>query len=451
MVQINPSQRGKLPPVSLPITFQTKDGRLTGWKASLPGGHPLATPAVLDGQVFLGGGFGSYEFYALDAATGQLVWQYQTTDDGPTAAVAWEGFVVFSTESCELEVVTTHGRPVWKHWLGDPLMSMPAVGDGYVYASFPDGKGDHQHYLAAFDIRSGRESWRNRIDAEVITAPVLHDGQVYLTNLAGTLFSFRQKDGAPLLRAMKDATSSPMIWNRECYFSQRREQTTQAGDKPETYQTEHVVARGIDPDGSTQTFAKSARRADYLDHIKRMRGSPVYQASASLDAKVGFAGHKGDAKMFLAMKHLGRGHVHEIWSYQGSKPFIHRGCLYSAAGDTVQSLDPVSREVHWERRLGSDRGDQILDNVLTPPATVNGKLFLGSIFGEVYCLSAESGDLIWQFKLDEAIAFPPAVAGGRVYVPTNGGNLYCVETGDPRDDGWYMWGATAAHNGCPGQ
>jgi outer membrane protein assembly factor BamB len=31
----------------------------------------LATPAVFDGKVFLGGGFGSYEFYALDAKTGK--------------------------------------------------------------------------------------------------------------------------------------------------------------------------------------------------------------------------------------------------------------------------------------------------------------------------------------------------------------------------------------------
>jgi outer membrane protein assembly factor BamB len=449
MAQIKSDRRGNLPPVPPPAPFQADDGRLKGWKVKLPGGHPLATPAVVDGQVFLGGGFGSYEFYALDAVTGALSWQYQTTDDGPTAAVAWDGHLVFSTESCELEVLTTRGRPVWKHWLGDPLMSMPTVGDGHVYASFPDSRGDHVHYLAAFEVASGREIWRSRIDAEVITAPVLADGQVYLTNLEGTLFAFRQKDGALVWRAPKDATSSPMVWNRECYFSQRREQTTHADGKPETHQTECIVARGIDPDASTQTFAATARRADYLDHGKRMRDSPAYQASAFMDARVGFASHKGDAKMFLAMKHLGRGHVHEVWSYQGSKPFIHRNRMYSAAGDAVQSLDPINQQVYWKRRLGPDRRDEVLDNILTPPATVNGKLFLGSIFGDVYCLAASSGNEIWKLHIDEAIAFPPAVVGGRVYVPTSSGTLYCVETGDDRDDGWFMWGATAAHNGLP--
>ena len=36
--------------------FTTPDGRFTGWKTAIPGGRPLATPAVVDGLLFLGGG-----------------------------------------------------------------------------------------------------------------------------------------------------------------------------------------------------------------------------------------------------------------------------------------------------------------------------------------------------------------------------------------------------------
>jgi outer membrane protein assembly factor BamB len=167
-----------------------------------------------------------------------------------------------------------------------------------------------------------------------------------------------------------------------------------------------------------------------------------------MDASVGFAGHKGDAKMHLAMKHLGQGHVHEVWAYQGSKPFIYRGRLYSALGDTVHCVDPATEETYWKKQLASGGPrEEMLDSLLTPPVTVNGKLFLGSILGDLYCLSAETGDELWRFRVDEAIVFQPAVVGGRVYIPTDGGSLYCVETGDARDDGWSMWGATAAHNG----
>jgi hypothetical protein len=47
----------------------------------------------------------------------------------------------------------------------------------------------------------------------------------------------------------------------------------------------------------------------------------------------------------------------------------------------------------------------------------------------------------------ELLVFQPAVAKGRVYVSTTQGTLVCLETGDPKDDGRLMWGATAAHNG----
>jgi outer membrane protein assembly factor BamB len=70
-----------------------------------------------------------------------------TADDGPTAAVVEHGIIAFNTESCELEVITTDGRPLWKKWLGDPLMSMPTIADGKVYMAYPNSRGDRKYYV----------------------------------------------------------------------------------------------------------------------------------------------------------------------------------------------------------------------------------------------------------------------------------------------------------------
>ena len=449
-MQIDPRLRGQLPRVNPPIPFQTRDGAIRGWKVSIPGGRPLATPAVADGLVFLGGGFGSYDFYALDAATGQVAWQYQTTDDGPTAAVVSNGHVVFNTESCELEVLTVQGRTVWKQWLGDPLMSMPAVDGGCIYLAYPDSRGDHEHYLTALDLDTGRPLWKQRLNGEIITAPVLADGHLYLATLDGTLCCFRRDNGTPLWQEAKRATSAPIVWKGKCYFSQRREVPPERGSGAGPEQTEHVASRGMEATAETVTFPCTGTPSSYLDYAKRRGKSPHDLACLLRDAGVGFAAYKGHAKMAQAMHNLGKGHVSAVWAHQGSRPVLWRGRMYSALGDALHCVDPETRAPYWKKTLQEASGKaELLDSLLTPPVLVNGKVFLGTLDGEVCCLSAATGDLLWRVRVGEPVLFQPAVARGRVYVTTQAGSLFCLETGDPGDDGWLLWGANAAHNGLP--
>ena len=86
-----------------PAEFRTPDGK-SGWIMKIPGDKPIATPAYSDGKLFIGGGYGSYEFYAINAETGAVVWQIKTSDDGPTAAVVEDDSVAFNTESCTVIV-----------------------------------------------------------------------------------------------------------------------------------------------------------------------------------------------------------------------------------------------------------------------------------------------------------------------------------------------------------
>jgi outer membrane protein assembly factor BamB len=94
-----------------------------------------------------------------------------------------------------------------------------------------------------------------------------------------------------------------------------------------------------------------------------------------------------------------------------------------------------------------EQGEELLDSPLTPPAVVNGKLFFGSVHGEVLCLSAGTGDELWRVAVGEPVIFQPAVARGRVYAGTDSGTLVCFEKGDPGDDDWLIWGADGSHNG----
>jgi outer membrane protein assembly factor BamB len=449
-MQIDSKLRGKMPRLDPATPFRTKDGDIRGWKVTIPAGRPLATPAVVDGLVFLGGGFGSYDFYALDAATGTVAWQYQTTDDGPTAAVVSNGHVVFNTESCELEVLTVAGRAVWKRWLGDPLMSMPAVDGGRIYVAYPDSRGDHEHHLTALDLHTGRPLWKQRLNGEVITAPVLADGHVYLATLDGTLCCFRQDSGTPLWQEAKRATSAPVVWRGRCYFSQRHEVPPERAGGAGPQQAEYMATRGMGVNAETVTFTCTRTPAPYLDYGKRQGRSPHDLDCLRRDAAVGFGAHKGHAKMAQAVHNLGKGHVSAVWAHQGPRPVLWRGRLYGALGDALHCVDPETRAPYWKKTLHERPGQaELLDSLLTPPVVVNGKVFLGTLDGEVCCLSAGAGDLLWSVRVGEPVLFQPAVARGRVYATTQAGSLFCLETGDRDDDGWLMWGAGPDHNGRP--
>src|SRR5260370_29711400 len=68
----------------------------------------------------------------------------KTTVDAPTAAVVEAGYVAFNTESCTLIVVDEKtGKVIWQEWLGDPLMSQPAISKGRLFIAYPPGQGGH--------------------------------------------------------------------------------------------------------------------------------------------------------------------------------------------------------------------------------------------------------------------------------------------------------------------
>jgi Ca-activated chloride channel family protein len=447
--QIQQTEHARAAPtvkVADPEPFRAKDGKVVGWKVTIPGNRPLATPAIVNGTAFIGGGFGSHEFYAFDAITGKQVWQYRTKDDGPTAAVVAEGFIGFNTESCELEILTTDGKPVWKKWLGDPLMSMPAISAGKVYMAYPNSKGDRQHYLACFELKTGREFWKKPIAGEIITAPIVTDEKVYLSTLEGTVYCFGQHDGELVWKEKKNVTSAPLVWNEQCYFGRRTEVTVKKDGKEVKQQEEQVAKRPTGKQGEMKDLDSTKRVADDLDYEKNA-AKPLEKAQKAQDVTVGFATAPADAKLGQAMRNLGKGSVCGVWSYQGSKPFVYNGNLYSSMGDTLKCVDLKTEKVIWEKNLHERKKDQQTDSLTTPPALVNGKAFVGTTSGEVLCLSADTGKVLWSVHIGAPILFQPAVAKGRAYVSSNNGGLFCLETGDRRDDGWLMWGANAAHNG----
>ena len=96
--------------------------------------------------------------------------------------------------------------------------------------------------IRELDLRTGQEYWRQSIEGEVITAPVLAEEHVHFATLDGTLYRVRQDDGHVEWKEPRNATSAPVVWEGECYFSQRREIAGGDPAQGRAYQTEHLAA-----------------------------------------------------------------------------------------------------------------------------------------------------------------------------------------------------------------
>ncbi|MCK4594215.1 PQQ-binding-like beta-propeller repeat protein [bacterium] len=421
-------------------TFTTETG-FDAWRVVIPGGRPLATPAVGDGLVYIGGGFGSYEFYAFSGESGQAEWMFQTGDDGPTAAVFSQGRVAFNTESCILYVLDARrGHKVWGEWLGDPLMAQPAIQGDYIYMTYPGGDG--HHHLTCRKLETGETIWDQPIIGEVITAPIIADGSVYAACLEGTVYRFDAKDGDIVWKEQMNATCAPFVYSGEVYVSQRQE-----GDETDEYgQVQYEGLARLDSEsGSRENDALwQMRKADYLRHSVNARSAYASEQMAA-DSSVGFSTAPGAAKLEQGQMNVGWGTVSGIWAYQGSRPVVVEGLSYSTAHDALVCTDIETGEVIYEITYQPE-GEVLGGRMLTPPSWAGGKLYVGTEDGFIVCFRASDGTELWRVEIGEPIRFQPAVEGGWVYVGTDRGTLIAFNTDDYRATGWAMWGGDSTHN-----
>jgi Ca-activated chloride channel family protein len=419
-----------------PVSFKTPDGR-EGWAVRLPGNRPLATPAYADGKIYVGGGYGSHEFYAIDAKTGAIVWQIQTKDDGPTAAVVEDGVVAFNTESCTVIVADAiTGRILWEEWLGDPLMSQPAIADGRLYMAYPDSKGGTGYHLLCAELKTGKHLWDRPITSDVVSAPIVDAGKLFFTCFDGTSFCLSAADGAQVWKRKNAGTSAPTLVNGELVVTEKR---SGAGGAVE----------GIRRLAPQQGTAKDEQllAAGGAAHLEPDKGGGVAIPEAQikhLDASVGFATPPPAAQLHQANGNLGVNSVVGGWAFQGSKVAGNERYLMNAQGRGINNLT-AGGAMNWSCRV---RGAGIRDDaqVFSPPALGRENLYLCSGMGHLVSMRQDDGKVQFLYKIDDAIVFQPALAEGNLYAGTASGLVICLKTGSADADGWYAWGGNARHN-----
>jgi outer membrane protein assembly factor BamB len=160
-----------------------------------------SSPAVADGVVYVGSWDGTV--YALNAASGALLWSYATGGDiSSSPAVANEvvyigSFYIGSGNSSTYALNARTGALLWATNIGSGENS-PAVANGVVYL----GSWDNNVY--ALNASTGAVLWSYATGTHVECSPTVVNGKVYIGSDDDNMYAFALTDNG---RSKQDAAS----------------------------------------------------------------------------------------------------------------------------------------------------------------------------------------------------------------------------------------------------
>ncbi|MBI3811122.1 MAG: PQQ-binding-like beta-propeller repeat protein [Nitrospirae bacterium] len=396
-----------------------------------PEGALLASPTVFLGRIYIGTNSG--DFYALDEATGGVVWKrFIAFAPGTTC-----GAIGFSSTATVA---------------ADPVTDRPTV-----YVGAADG------YLYALDAADGSTVWRSLVAAPSETvndyyiwgSPTVFDGRIYIgvssqcdnPLVQGGLRAFDQSTGA-LLASYDTVPNSSLggsIWSSAA---------AQAGAV--------WVTTGNEDPGSPQVGdSNSIIRLDSLTLVKQdiwtvpllqqthdgdFGASPTLfsvQIGRTLTGLIGACNKNGKFYALNAMN-LYRG---PVWSFQVSRTASGRGfCLAAAVWDGsrlfVAGNETTIRRVAYKgsvRRLSPATGKPIWETGLpaqvigTPTLNASGVLAAATwnfSANAAYLLNAATGAILATISTSNSMVFAqPVFADNYLLIATQDQGLHAYQPG----------------------
>jgi outer membrane protein assembly factor BamB len=280
-------------------------------------GYAEGNPAVENGKIYLvsRSQYGVNKLFCLQADTGQYIWNY-TDCYWPFNPVVYNGMVYFGSLDGYMRCLNAlDGTIVWSFATNSiGVSNAPAISDGNVYFGAENGR------MYCVDASNGNELWNYSTNGKIMECASISDGKVYFGSVDYEIYCL-------------DAETGQSIWN---------------------YTTNYYV-------DSTPAIA-------YGKIFIGSRDCNLY----CLDASTG----------------------EYLWSFGAnddvdSSPAVADGKVYVGSDDgNMYCLDAETGTKLWNYMTGSF--------VMSSPAIANGKVYIGSYDNNVYCFGGElTADFTW--------------------------------------------------------
>jgi outer membrane protein assembly factor BamB len=354
------------------------------WAAKDPNvsvGDLSASPAVVEGRVYIAGSFASVFFrganiYCLEAATGEIRWRFKTQQQVFASPAVVNGRVycgegLHSDGNSSLYCLdATSGSLLWSFPTKSHVESSPAVVDGKVFF----GAGDDGLYCA--DTSSGKQVWHYE-NVHVDVPPAVDETRVYF----GTGY------GESAMYCL-DRQSGQKVWSVKCDYG--------AWGTPSVVGHELFYAIG---NGNFVESAPEAQRFGRVICSDTGSGQERWHADMP-DAVLSSIAVVGDRVYFGCRD----GHVY---------------CLDRQKGGQV-----------WKYKTGGP--------VVSSPVVDGERVLIGSDDGRLYALKAATGELDWEYDTTKVtgretrIWSSPALSGGRLFFGSSASYVFCLGHVEPK-------------------
>lgn len=202
-------------------------GFFTSRTSALLAGGPTAGM----GKVFIGSENG--KIYALDAKTGDLLWQGDVKGEIITAPALDSGILVVNSASGEMKAFNaTSGEEVWKIEQDVPPLTLrglsaPVMASGGVVIGTADGN------VTVYLLEKGQQGWTAEVGEatgstelerviDVDTAPVIFGDKIYAISSRGNLVAIELKSGRVLWKRQYSSYRHLSVHRNSIYLTNLR-------------------------------------------------------------------------------------------------------------------------------------------------------------------------------------------------------------------------------------
>ena len=324
------------------------------WTAQVTGDfHEFPTPVIVEGIVYYPSNYGTDSLYALDAATGELIWKYWVgvTDDAVTVK---NGYLYTASDSLWCLNALT-GERIWATGAADCTGSTPAVVDGRIYCGRSQISPQEICNVYCLDATTGMEIWVDTLSGYTASCLTVWNSMVFVptynSNEETSLYALDASTGSIIWENTDGYEgywdSSPVVVDSVIYIS---------GDDGKTRAIDALTGTTIwEVDISfisiTATPAYHDSRLYFGDQVDAfhcldaLNGTTIWSvpgaqhgSSGIADGMVFYGEYSSDSASVVALNcETGQ----EIWSYETSSgpfgivssPAITDGVVYIAATD----------------------------------------------------------------------------------------------------------------------